>query len=90
LFDAQHWFGDDMYAWIENDDGVAEWKVHEGTHYTFVFNTFVWLQLFNEINSRKCNDEKNYFVGILDNAWFVTIFIVSCGCQALMVELLGA
>jgi len=25
-------------------------------HYTLVFNTFVWMQLFNEINSRKVNN----------------------------------
>lgn len=27
------------------------------THYTFIFNTFVWMQLFNEINCRKLKGE---------------------------------
>jgi Ca2+ transporting ATPase len=27
-------------------------------HYTLIFNTFVWMQLFNEINSRKLKGER--------------------------------
>ena len=26
-------------------------------HYTIIFNTFVWMQLFNEVNCRKLNGE---------------------------------
>lgn len=30
-------------------------------HYTFIFNTFVWMQLFNEVNCRKLKGECEYF-----------------------------
>jgi len=53
---------------------------------TFIFNTFVFMQLFNEINSRRLNDEKNCFKGFLDNKFFVGILIITAGIQALFVE----
>ena len=38
--------------------GQSLWglELHSVNHFTFVFNTFVMMQLFNEINSRKCNN----------------------------------
>uniref|UniRef100_A0A8C1NC83 Calcium-transporting ATPase n=1 Tax=Cyprinus carpio TaxID=7962 RepID=A0A8C1NC83_CYPCA len=42
-------------------------------HYTIVFNTFVMLQLFNEINARKIHGERNVFEGIFNNMIFCSI-----------------
>src|SRR4051812_5748167 len=43
-------------------------------HYTMVFNTFVFLQCFNEINARKvAPGEMNVFKGIFGNWMFLTI-----------------
>uniref|UniRef100_A0A8C1AAN5 Calcium-transporting ATPase n=2 Tax=Cyprinus carpio TaxID=7962 RepID=A0A8C1AAN5_CYPCA len=42
-------------------------------HYTIVFNTFVMMQLFNEINARKIHGERNVFEGIFNNLIFCTI-----------------
>lgn len=42
-------------------------------HYTIVFNTFVMMQLFNEINARKIHGERNVFEGIFNNMIFCTI-----------------
>lgn len=36
-------------------------------HYTIIFNTFVMMQLFNEINARKIYGERNMFNGIFSN-----------------------
>jgi hypothetical protein len=44
-------------------------------HYTMVFNVFVLMQLFNEINSRKIHDEANVFDGVLSNALFLVIIV---------------
>lgn len=44
-------------------------------HYTIVFNTFVMMQLFNEINARKIHGERNVFEGIFNNAIFCTIVL---------------
>lgn len=51
-----------------------------------VFNVFVVMQIFNMINSRKINDEKNIFEGVFDNATFVIIWIIIFGGQAIIVE----
>ena len=40
-------------------------------HFTIVFNAFVWMQLFNEINCRKINDEINCFAGMCQNKLFI-------------------
>jgi len=58
-------------------------------HYTMVFNTFVWMQIFNEINARKVNNEWNVFHNIWKNWLFIAIFIVTCVFQVLLVELGG-
>ncbi|XP_055454035.1 plasma membrane calcium-transporting ATPase 4 isoform X1 [Psammomys obesus] len=58
-------------------------------HYTIVFNTFVLMQLFNEINSRKIHSEKNVFAGIHHNIIFCTVVLGTFFCQILIVELGG-
>ncbi|CAK6949845.1 plasma membrane calcium-transporting ATPase 1-like [Scomber scombrus] len=44
-------------------------------HYTIVFNTFVQMQLFNELNARKIHGERNIFKGIFNNLIFCTILL---------------
>ncbi|XP_039504611.1 plasma membrane calcium-transporting ATPase 2 isoform X1 [Pimephales promelas] len=44
-------------------------------HYTIIFNTFVMMQLFNEINARKIHGERNVFEGIFRNPIFCSIVI---------------
>ena len=48
-------------------------------HYTYVFNIFVFLQIFNFINSRILDDSFNVFANITKSSyfiWMVTIIIV--------------
>ncbi|KAK7800802.1 hypothetical protein U0070_016511 [Myodes glareolus] len=58
-------------------------------HYTIVFNTFVLMQLFNEINSRKIHGEKNVFAGIYRNIIFCSVVLGTFFCQILIVEFGG-
>lgn len=44
-------------------------------HYTIIFNTFVLMQLFNEINSRKIHGERNVFSGIFRNLIFCSVVL---------------
>lgn len=44
-------------------------------HFTIIFNTFVLMQLFNEINARKVHGERNVFTGIHTNAIFIGVVI---------------
>ena len=46
-------------------------------HYTFVFNTFVMMQIGNFFNARKLQDEVNIFSGIISNYLFGVIVIIT-------------
>uniref|UniRef100_A0A7S2AMK5 Cation-transporting P-type ATPase C-terminal domain-containing protein n=1 Tax=Pycnococcus provasolii TaxID=41880 RepID=A0A7S2AMK5_9CHLO len=52
---------------------------------TFVFNTFVFMQLFNEINARR-PDALNVFDGFWKNRYFVSVLLVTVLFQILLVE----
>ncbi|XP_036923080.1 plasma membrane calcium-transporting ATPase 4 isoform X2 [Sturnira hondurensis] len=58
-------------------------------HYTIVFNTFVLMQLFNEINSRKIHGERNVFAGIFRNLIFCSVVLGTFICQIFIVEFGG-
>ena len=63
---------------------------HDPTRqYTMVFNTFVCLELFNEINSRRISNEANVFERIMKNPLFWVIFILSVVLQYLLVQFFG-
>uniref|UniRef100_A0A8C4SG94 Calcium-transporting ATPase n=1 Tax=Erpetoichthys calabaricus TaxID=27687 RepID=A0A8C4SG94_ERPCA len=58
-------------------------------HYTIVFNTFVMMQLFNEINARKIHGERNVFEGIYNNPIFCSIVIGTFIIQIIIVQFGG-
>eukprot|EP00286_Rhodomonas_abbreviata_P006837 CAMPEP_0181326618 /NCGR_PEP_ID=MMETSP1101-20121128/21609_1 /TAXON_ID=46948 /ORGANISM="Rhodomonas abbreviata, Strain Caron Lab Isolate" /LENGTH=1138 /DNA_ID=CAMNT_0023435113 /DNA_START=148 /DNA_END=3564 /DNA_ORIENTATION=+ len=58
-------------------------------HYTMVFNVFVLMQLFNEINSRKIHNEFNVFNGITKNYLFLIIVIGTLLGQVALIEAPG-
>nr|XP_019566991.1 PREDICTED: plasma membrane calcium-transporting ATPase 4 isoform X2 [Rhinolophus sinicus] len=58
-------------------------------HYTIIFNTFVLMQLFNEINSRKIHGERNVFAGIFRNLIFCSVVLGTFISQILIVEFGG-
>lgn len=51
-------------------------------HYTFVFQIFVLMQLFNIINARKIGEgELNVFTGIFKNGKFILVLIITFSTQ---------
>ncbi|XP_068442911.1 plasma membrane calcium-transporting ATPase 1 isoform X2 [Clinocottus analis] len=58
-------------------------------HYTIVFNTFVLMQLFNEINARKIHGERNVFEGIFNNLIFCSIVFGTFIIQIVIVQFGG-
>ncbi|KAF8453833.1 hypothetical protein BGX38DRAFT_1268345 [Terfezia claveryi] len=48
---------------------------------TMVFNTFVWMQIFNEFNNRRLDNGFNVFEGIHRNYFFIGINAVMFGGQ---------
>ncbi|XP_071753883.1 plasma membrane calcium-transporting ATPase 2 isoform X1 [Centroberyx gerrardi] len=58
-------------------------------HYTIIFNTFVMMQLFNEINARKIHGERNVFDGIFRNPIFCSIVFGTFAVQIVIVQFGG-
>ncbi|EGS19512.1 calcium-transporting ATPase 2-like protein [Thermochaetoides thermophila DSM 1495] len=59
---------------------------HEATRLnTLIFNTFVWLQIFNELNNRRLDSNPNIFEGITRNMWFICINLIMIGGQILII-----
>jgi len=64
------------------DNGLAS------THYTIIFNVFVFCQVFNEINSRKLTDW-NIFENFFSNPLFSIILLFIVSVQTIIVEFGG-
>ena len=78
-----------MLRGTEEDYGVKTFKSQPSRHFTYVFNTFVWLQIFNFINARKIFDEKNIFEGITKNPLFFIIVGIIISLQFLLISFTG-
>ena len=69
------------------DDGIEDaQKLHTlpNQHFTIIFNTFVMMTLFNEINARKIHEQHNIIEGLQRNPVFIGIWI---GTMVLQVRL---
>ncbi|KAJ4792077.1 Calcium-transporting ATPase [Rhynchospora pubera] len=69
---------------LDNDNAAHAEKVKN----TFIFNTFVFCQVFNEFNSRK-PEELNIFEGFLRNHLFLGIVGITVVLQIIIIEFLG-
>ncbi|XP_055726182.1 plasma membrane calcium-transporting ATPase 1-like [Salvelinus fontinalis] len=58
-------------------------------HYTIVFNVFVMMQLFNEINARKIHGERNVFEAIYLNPIFCSVVLGTFVLQIVIVQVGG-
>jgi len=81
---------EDSFVWIKGgimdiESGVGRHHTPT-THYTLIFNCFVFMQLFNWINCRKLDFEFNVFKGITDNKSFCAIWAACAILQTLFVQ----
>ncbi|RCI10110.1 hypothetical protein L249_8456 [Ophiocordyceps polyrhachis-furcata BCC 54312] len=76
----QHWFD----PFTTNDQPRPE-EIN-----TMVFNTFVWMQIFNQWNNRRLDNRFNIFEGLTKNWIFVVISLLMCGGQVLIIFVGGA
>ncbi|KAJ3161363.1 hypothetical protein HDU86_007145 [Geranomyces michiganensis] len=92
-FLAETWFPNSYVASDDPDAPVPDDINKEtGQPYltsTLVFNTFVFCQVFNEINARSISQDLNIFKGILRNRIFQGILIATIILQAIIVEFGG-
>jgi len=72
---------------LDIDDG-RDSGIHSAPtqHFTVIFNTFVMMTLFNEINARKIHEERNVFEGLFRNAIFISIWIITFVSQIILIE----
>lgn len=76
------WSGNPLYKKYrdsDNDPGPSR-------HMTIVFNTFVFMQIFNMLCARKIHDELNIFSGILGNKMFIVIWLIILVLQVLITQ----
>ena len=52
---------------------------------TIVFNTFVWMQIFNEFNNRRLDNKLNIFEGVHRNYFFVVLNMIMVGGQVMII-----
>ena len=57
---------------------------------TVVFNTFVWMQIFNQFNNRRLDNKLNVFEGIHRNWFFMAISLIMVGGQIMIIFVGGA
>jgi P-type Ca2+ transporter type 2B len=87
-------FGKDIFGYNYKEEdpfflNVAPYtaNVDKLTHFTMIFNSFVFMQVFNAINSRKLGEhDYNPFSGFFNNGLFILIQIFTVGVQILLVE----
>ena len=61
-------------------------ELYATTHYTLIFNVFVFMQLFNEICCRIIDDNFNIFFRIQTNLSFFLIFSIEVIGQIIIIE----
>ena len=74
---------------IPSSVGVKEWNEETGKHYTIVFNVFLLLQIFNQINTRKLAHEPNVLRCLFNNPLFTLVLILALFLQFVIVEFGG-
>ncbi|KAA8895457.1 hypothetical protein FN846DRAFT_785074, partial [Sphaerosporella brunnea] len=50
-----------------------------------IFNTFVWMQIFNQYNNRRLDNKFNIFEGVTRNWFFIAINLVMIGGQVMII-----
>uniref|UniRef100_A0A0A9W7X9 Calcium-transporting ATPase n=1 Tax=Lygus hesperus TaxID=30085 RepID=A0A0A9W7X9_LYGHE len=79
LFDGQNL--------LDIPSGIGEKEPTQ--HFTIIFNTFVMMTLFNEINARKLHGQRNVLAGLFTNPIFYIIWVGTLLSQIVIVQFGG-
>ncbi|PLN83841.1 putative P-type calcium ATPase [Aspergillus taichungensis] len=74
-----------VVTFVLNFAGTSITGYTDGWLKTVVFNTFVWMQIFNQWNSRRIDNNLNIFEGVFRNRWFIGIQFIIAGGQVLII-----
>ncbi|GAA5983396.1 hypothetical protein JCM11641_007835 [Rhodosporidiobolus odoratus] len=83
-----HFAGDAIFGFNSTDRGVRADQENELG--TLIFNAFVFSQIFNMLNARRLDRKLNVFSGIQRNWYYIGIFAIMVGGQAIIVCFGGA
>jgi len=75
-----------VLAWMLSPGGAQLVGGDTATQYTLLFNTFVIMQLFNQVNSRKIHDEADVLSGLNHAPQFLTILGLEAALQVAIVQ----
>ncbi|CAN0533392.1 unnamed protein product [Laminaria digitata] len=64
--------------------------IDHATRLTFVFNTFVMMQVFNELNARSTRFDRGVFARLSQSHLFVFVIVVTVLAQVVIVQYAGA
>ncbi|KXJ89035.1 hypothetical protein Micbo1qcDRAFT_235413 [Microdochium bolleyi] len=64
--------------------GVESWNPQRQMQ-TFVFNCYMFMQVFNQTNCRRTDNRFNVFEGIHRNTWFLLVQVITIGGQVAIV-----
>ena len=84
-------YGDVIFG-VPSDRELSHsvWNDVNGYHFTIFFNIFVFMQVFNSLNSRKLKkSERNIFANITNNPIYIIIQIVTVIGQIIIVTIGG-
>ncbi len=76
-------------TYLDVPSGIETERNITSPHFTIIFNTFVMMTMFNEINARKIHGERNVFHGFFSNPIFYGLWILTMIAQALIVQFGG-
>jgi Ca2+-transporting ATPase len=93
LFKGPEWFdlnqGNYCKEYYSEADKSDVCKDYDFSHFTFMFNAFVWAQIFNEFNSRELFHDLNVWKGLETNPVFIGVIIVTILLQWFIVDFGG-
>lgn len=81
-------YGDRLFG-VPSDRELSHftWNNVNGYHFTIFFNIFVFMQVFNSINSRKLHKKEwNIFAGIFNNSLYLAVQAFIVVAQIIMVQ----
>lgn len=85
-----YYAGLDIFEWPAGPNPPAPNLLGTEIRNTVVFNTFVWMQIFNQLNSRRLDNKLNVFEGIFHNWFYWIINVIMIAGQIMIVFVGGA
>lgn len=79
-----YYAGQNIFQWPAGSNPPPPNLIGTEIRNSVVFNTFVWLQIFNQLNNRRLDNKLNVFEGILHNWFYWIINVAMIGGQVLI------